>query len=367
MRIASPLLKRAVYPALHRTGWFNHGMPPSGFAVVNYHGLIPRGYSSEHAFLDGHLVTAAAFREQLRFLKAHYEIIDPERFRESVEQGRPLPSRAVLITCDDALHNPLTEMLSVLQEERVSCLFFVTASSCHEEPGMLWFEELYHLMRQQSAANEASQFLPEEVNGKGAKSFQDWWWGAVRLASKFDAETRAAWMQEFRVRYGTLSTEFEKRHRLLNLRELNRLSDAGMSVGAHTRTHPILAVSNEREARREIHQGRIEIERAIGRPVWALAYPFGNPSTMGDREFRLAQQAGYSCAFLNVEHWEGEEMNPFAVCRTHVTSNMTLPEFAAHLSGVHIRLQRAVAPGFSYFRKRGAEVNRENTALVESL
>ena len=187
------------------------------------------------------------------------------------------------------------------------------------------------------------------------------------MASKFDAQTRTVWMQELRARCGTLPVQSEKRYRLLNLRELKQLAEAGMSIGAHTCTHPVLAASNEQEARREIYGGKLQIERAIGRPVWALAYPFGNSSTMGDREFRLARQAGYSSAFLNVEHWEGEEMNPFAVCRTHVTSSMTLPELAAHLSGVHARLQRVMGPGFSYFRKRAADVNCEDTAVLESL
>jgi hypothetical protein len=62
---------------------------------------------------------------------------------------------------------------------------------------------------------------------------------------------------------------------------------------------------------------------------------------MGEREFRLAREAGFSCAFLSVEHWATEQ-SAFALPRTHVTSGMTLPEFAAHLSGFHTRLQRAV-------------------------
>ncbi|HEY1656867.1 MAG TPA: polysaccharide deacetylase family protein [Candidatus Sulfotelmatobacter sp.] len=367
MRLASPLLKRAVYPALHHTGWFNHSMPPGGFAVVNYHGVIPGGHSSDDPFLDGHLIAPDILREQLRFLKAHYSVIEPEKFREFVELGRPLPPRAVLITCDDGLDNPLTEMLTVLQEEKVPCLFFVTAASCREDPGMLWFEELYQLMRRQGSSNPAPQFLPESASDNSAKSFQDWWWSAVRAASRFDAETRAIWMQEFRVRYGALPSEFEKRYRLLNLFELKRLSDAGMSIGAHTCTHPILAASNDQNAYREIHEGKLRLERVTGKPVWALAYPFGNPSTMGEREFRLARQAGYSCAFLNVEHWEGQQMNPFALCRTHVTSKMSLPELAAHLSGMHARLQRAVGPKISFFRKRSADLNCKSTALVESL
>jgi peptidoglycan/xylan/chitin deacetylase (PgdA/CDA1 family) len=125
--------------------------------------------------------------------------------------------------------------------------------------------------------------------------------------------------------------------------ELKQLADTGMTIGAHTRSHTVLSACSEEEARREIHDSKSDIERALGWPVWAFAYPFGDPSTVGQRELRLAQEAGFSCAFVNVEHWETECSNPFAVERTHVTSQMTLPELAAHLSGVHTRLQRAVA------------------------
>ena len=43
---------------------------------------------------------------------------------------------------------------------------------------------------------------------------------------------------------------------------------------------------------------------------------------------KLAEAFGYS--------------NPFAIPRVHVTLRTTIPEFSAHLSGLHTRLQRAV-------------------------
>jgi peptidoglycan/xylan/chitin deacetylase (PgdA/CDA1 family) len=114
-----------------------------------------------------------------------------------------------------------------------------------------------------------------------------------------------------------------------------------MTVGAHTRTHPVLSLCSDEEARREIQESKAEIESALGRPVWAFAYPFGNPATVGAREFRLAREAGFSCAFLNVEHWAGQS-GPLALPRTHVSGDMDLAEFEAHLSGFHTRLQRAL-------------------------
>ncbi len=149
-------------------------------------------------------------------------------------------------------------------------------------------------------------------------------------------------MAVIRKNFAVLPEFFEKRRRLLNDGDLKQLIGAGMTIGAHTRSHPILSLSSEEEARREVQESKIEIERALGRTVWAFAYPFGNPATMGEREFSLAREAGYSCAFLNVEHWAGQESNPLALTRTHVTADMTIAEFSAHLSGVHTRLQRAV-------------------------
>src|SRR4029077_5557375 len=111
MRLVSPLLKRAVYPTLHHIGWLHHTMPPGGYAVVNYHGVLPADYSTADNFLDGNLVSPEVLRQQLQLLKAHYHVVHPEEFRAWVEQGTSLPSRAVLVTCDDGLVNNLTDML----------------------------------------------------------------------------------------------------------------------------------------------------------------------------------------------------------------------------------------------------------------
>ncbi len=347
MRFVSPLLKRAVYPALHGAGYLGRLSPPAGYAVVSYHGVLPADHSASDKFLDGNLIGPETLRKELKFLKARFRIIHPEDFRASMEQAKPLPPRSVLVTCDDGLLNTLTDMLAILQAESVPCLFFVTAASCGNEPGMLWYEELYHCMRSKPLNELASQLPPEPgTDPASAGTFQSQWWDLVRRASQLDAETRADWMAQLRANSPKQTVSSDKRWRLLSLPELKQLSQSGMTIGAHTRTHPVLSLCGDEEARREIRESKLEIERALGQEVWAFAYPFGNPATMGEREFRLAREAGFSCAFLNVEHWYVEhgatEHSTFALPRTHVTSDMTLPEFSAHLSGFHTRLQRAV-------------------------
>jgi peptidoglycan/xylan/chitin deacetylase (PgdA/CDA1 family) len=341
MRFVSSILRRVIYPALYRVGWLERIAPPRDCTVVTYHGLIPADHSPIEEFLDANLVHPERFRQQLRFLKSHYRIIDPEDFRAWIEQGKVLPDRAVLVTCDDGLVNTLTDMLPILQDEEIPCLFFVTGASCSRTPGMLWYEELYHLMRSGQPGDTDLVPANDGADSSNAKGFVSRWWNTVREASRLDSQTRADWMESLRSRC-TLPQVLgsERRWRLLNLTELTKLADAGMSIGAHTLSHPVLTECSEQEARREIIESKTIIGSALGRPVWAFAYPFGNSSTVGDKDVRFAQEAGFTCAFLNVDNGGTKRSDPFVLSRIHITLAMGLPEFAAHLSGFHIRLQR---------------------------
>lgn len=78
------------------------------------------------------------------------------------------------------------------------------------------------------------------------------------------------------------------------LAELAREPD--VTIGAHTISHPMLAKHPEPVARREILEGKTILERRLGRPVRHLAYPVGDPTSAGPREFRLAAEAGFETA-----------------------------------------------------------------------
>ena len=344
MRFVSPLLRKVAYPALHSTGWLRRHFPRDGCAVVNYHGVLPPDPYRRLPFLDDNLVSTATLREHLRFLKINYNIIDPAMFRAWIENGGAPPPRSVLLTCDDGLMNNLSDMLPVFQSEGVQCLFFVTGASVCEHPGMLWYEELYHLLRSGEVSHEDVQIIFDTDGAERRESgFQAKWWRVVVSGSRLNARQRADRIYLLRSKCRPVaSTDCERRWRLLNSRELRQLAASGMTIGAHTVSHPVLSECSEEEARCEIQESKTEIERVLGQAVWAFAYPFGNSAAMGDREVALARQAGFECAFVNVSGGTVDPAEPFALSRTHVTGSMLLAELEAHLSGFHTRLQAAV-------------------------
>ena len=135
------ILKRVAFATLTKTGYLGRSAG-AGLAIVTYHGVAPAAYRRIDPALDFNLVKAESFRQQLQLLTDRYNVISPREFLCWCESDHKLPTRSVLLTCDDGLRNTLTEMLPILQEFGLFCLFFVTSASLEDRPAPLWYDEL---------------------------------------------------------------------------------------------------------------------------------------------------------------------------------------------------------------------------------
>src|SRR5208337_2004184 len=210
------------------------------------------------------------------------------------------------------------------------CLFFVTGASREKAATMLWHEQLYLQLR---AAAEAIRLdLPEagvRSEPRGLPAKRHLWRRLVEQLSMFDGERRWKILEKIRMQLGlpeSWDAKYQEdrvlaaRFLTLNRDELRQMADAGMSIGAHTDSHPNLSQMPEEMVTREFLENRRELELALGKQIWALAYPFGDPASVSAREMALAEQCGFTCAFVN--HTNALEINHprFALPRVHVTA-----------------------------------------------
>jgi hypothetical protein len=86
------------------------------------------------------------------------------------------------------------------------------------------------------------------------------------------------------------------------------------------------------------------LELALEQEMWALAYPFGNSSSVTSRELEMAKRAGFKAAFLNAGGTFGTQTPKFALPRVHITADISLAEFEAHISGFHRSLRELLRP-----------------------
>jgi peptidoglycan/xylan/chitin deacetylase (PgdA/CDA1 family) len=81
--------------------------------------------------------------------------------------------------------------------------------------------------------------------------------------------------------------------RIATAEDLLELAGAGFEVGAHTVDHPRLTHLPYDETLDQLSRSRAFLEDLLGRPVRAMAYPFG---AFDERTVRAAAQAGYEIA-----------------------------------------------------------------------
>jgi peptidoglycan/xylan/chitin deacetylase (PgdA/CDA1 family) len=349
MKLVSSFLKRILYPTLSRVdGFLNHCQGP--LAVVTYHGVLPRDYEVKDGRLDGGWVTAESFRSQLRLLRSRYHVVSAEQVRCWCRGEQALPPRAVLITCDDGLANAVTDILPILQEERLSCLFFVTVESLLRPPAMLWHEELYLSLMACPEGRLEGVFCGIPVSAALSPSPRQrhaLWWHLVSILSAVEAPARREFARGVRDHFNMppdWCAQYVEgradRFRLLSLAEAQTLLANGMYVGSHTLSHPKLSCLASDLSWKEIADSRRELESALGASVWSFAYPFGGTDSLSLRELRMAREAGYDCAFVNFGGGFDIRADRFAMSRVHVTGDMKIAEFEAHLCGYHDALRR---------------------------
>jgi peptidoglycan/xylan/chitin deacetylase (PgdA/CDA1 family) len=69
-----------------------------------------------------------------------------------------------------------------------------------------------------------------------------------------------------------------------------------VAVGAHTMRHRMLAKWPLADAREEMAASKTALQERLSVEVSAFAYPVGDPTSAGPREFSLARELGFSCA-----------------------------------------------------------------------
>ena len=84
---------------------------------------------------------------------------------------------------------------------------------------------------------------------------------------------------------------------MLTTPQVRGLRDAGVEIGAHTATHPILTRLDAAAARDDMAQGKETLEGILQEPVRLFAYPNGRPGEDYDAtHVAIAKDLGFSAA-----------------------------------------------------------------------
>lgn len=209
------------------------------------------------------------FDELVGWVAEWFNVLPLDEAVERLRRGQ-LPARAAAITFDDGYADNLLHATPILKKHGLTATFFIATGFLGG--GVMWNDIIIESIR--TARN------PEIDLG---------WLGLGVLSIASIDEKRSAIEQVLRGikhRPGAERDEAVESIRLicagnvprdlmLATAQLRELREAGMSIGAHTVSHPILAQHPDAAARQEIADSRDFLEGLLKERVPLFAYPNG--------------------------------------------------------------------------------------------
>lgn len=237
-------------------------------SILIFHRVLPR---PDPLFPDE--PDAARFDELMQWIAAWFNVL-PLDEAVSRLRSQTLPPRAACITFDDGYADNYTVALPILQRHGLKATFFIASGFL--DGGRMWNDTVIEAVRGAKVA-ELDFGLPSVPAGSvGTDAEKRGLLSRLLPAVKHLPPTER---DEVVARIAEVSGALLPDDLMLKSEQVRGLRDAGMLIGAHTVTHPILAACSDEKAWSEIKTGREQLELILGERVGLFAYPNGKPGT----------------------------------------------------------------------------------------
>lgn len=279
-RVFLPLFRHVIGNVLSPAGKY------ARLSILIYHHVLHEPDPVFPEDLDGE-----AFDRHMRTLAQCCNILPLSEAAARLQKGS-LPARAACITFDDGYENNVSVALPILQRHAIPATFFITSSYLYG--GRMWNDTVI-----QAVKRSPMEVLDLSMFGLGTCSLAspqlrrqaiNQLLGKLKYLPLPQRNERAAELEE-------LSAAQIPANVMMSPADVRSLRAAGMEIGGHTVTHPILATLDQESAWREIVQGKEALEGIVGEKLTLFAYPNGVPRQDYRAEhIDMVKRAGFSYA-----------------------------------------------------------------------
>lgn len=267
---------------------------PRQLTVFNFHRIKDDGPDARSDFDDETFgPSQSEFRAHLLWLRRNTSLISEDDVLAAVRGQNRLPARSTLITFDDGYADNYRLALPVLRELRVPAIFFIPTQAI-EERKLGWWDLIAYLLKRtdRRTIELRGETLPIRPDTAAAR---------LRLLQQMklrSAQENVGLLAELAEACGVEPPSPERcSQELMTWEQLRETRISGVSIGAHTHSHRVLATLSLAEQREELTRSKAILEAKLGHPVRSLAYPVGGYRHFNLETKAIARECGYEAAF----------------------------------------------------------------------
>ena len=278
------------------------GLAGRRLAILLYHRVLPRPDPMYPGEPD-----AGVFGRYMTALRDSFNVVGLAEGVAMLAEGR-LPPRAVAITFDDGFADTYHVALPVLRSLRLDATVFVATDfldgGCMFNDAVIEACRHAPLARWRTGIDEIGDVEIGSEQRRAAVAA-----GLVKQLRYLDPQLRSDYATQLMRSCGTQPPC----NLMMTRDEVIALSTAGIEIGAHTASHPILARLSAAEAECEIMSGRASLSQLTGGQIRLFAFPNGKPGidftardvdTVSRLGFQGAVTTAWGCADRSVDRFE---------------------------------------------------------------
>jgi peptidoglycan/xylan/chitin deacetylase (PgdA/CDA1 family) len=249
--------------------------------------------------------------EQLTFLARFANVVPLGDALRALEEGSPLPPRAVAITFDDGYRDQLQLAVPMLERLGLPAAFFLI-------PGLLggtvrpWWEVLGWIFG--CATRDVVVWEGRTVGLRGGAERRASLFTISELLKRRDSRARDEAIEELADLCRPADAPCDQAM-FMDWAGARELARRGFTVGSHSQTHAILANESETEQRRDLGLSRQQLTQELGVRVDLLGYPNGTALDYDQTTVAAARAAGYTHAVTTIAGWNHPSTPSFDVRR----------------------------------------------------
>jgi len=289
-----------------------------------------------------HQATGGDLRQHLLYLHRHYRILHLEAALEELytsyksEPPREDRRTPLVLTFDDGNRDNYAHGFKLACELQIPITMFLIPGYI-ESGSRFWWLEGRHLESHAQVSEATIEGRTYHLNNLDERK---------TLTQAIDARVRHAASvserEKFLVAVRKILAEpsaaiaGEQTTSPFTWAEVQAMEESGwVSFGAHTMNHPILAyLTDPAEVQYEVSECRTVLERELGHPVRAFAYPVGLPEHIGENGLRAVREEGYDWAVSTIPGFNTPQTDPYLLRRLVVDVTQHWLFVAAKASGV---------------------------------
>ena len=223
------------------------------------------------------------------WLKAWFNVLPLDQAAIQLKAGT-LPARAASITFDDGYADNHDVAMPILRRHGLVSTFFVATGFL--DGGRMWNDTVIEAIRLTRLTTLELGDLGSYPVGTPQEKYQAI--KAILDKLKYLPTAQRASMTELVAESAEVVPPCDI---MMTSMQVKALRQAGMQVGAHTVSHPILATLGDELARSEISDSKKHLESLTGERVGLFAYPNGKPvQDYSDRTVQLVRELGFDLA-----------------------------------------------------------------------